>query len=1087
MHDSTRDPSAVPVTFITDVEQARAELGALRDAAMVAADTETVIRRDDDGNIIKVDLDVDGPGPWRVTSFAARFQTPEGVRYQAWVLDMAHVDAPPLSEAIADVTLWGWNANFDRGVFTRGGVPSSQWSDAMLWDAVLKQGAYYGVGERPWYTSLSAATTRWLGWDPMDGKDDTRLSYDETTPLTDEQIRYAALDAIATLFVAEDLVQAAEDQGLKDVCERTCRAQPFVHAMKVTGLPFDADGYQTEIDNAQAKVDAASEQIAVLTTGQDLLLPLVQWAQSTGITPGLDVTPEGQELADLGLPLLHDEDTFKRFLDELRRQSSEAAARIGTLLGIDAVDDLFADGKRYELPFGIDDPAAIRRWINKSAPQFVAQFVAQSGSTSRGLVKAHNMHDVYEQMAQEPADVSPTLAKVASELAAYTRNQDIVSRYQDVVGPVKLRPSWNINSGEQVKDHLNRFAQDRVLEYTEKAVGNPRLLAQADSVDNKVLKLIGGPLCAALLEFRKHEKTVTTYGEELVKAVHPRTGRVHASYTQELTGTARLASSAPNAQNLSPLAKPYIGEVSRADGQLTTRNPSGKLRVLVYADLSQAELRFLAHMAQDERMLEAFRSGEDLHERTASLMFKVDLKALKANGDKTVRSVESFLPGVGQYASADPDLLCSDLYAQLRHKAKAVSFGYAYGLKGASLAMQLTTQGVPTTKQEADLLLKQFDEAYPQVAAWMQARVSFVQELSNRLKDQSQPSGVDFEASWTLHKTYFRANSARKVLAGKLQRQPTPREIAEHLVPDDELRARLGTADTPNGELTVDPDLWETTRSRQAEQVAWALGHYGSAILAEDGTPWSFESRNLTNRRRLFQIGTRDWTLSMVSLVARSRRKYAQGLTAAWVKAYNDEQDAIAQAAIDAGNRPAKVKHVSLTKTDPRTKRTVPLLPKELEKAMPSQEIRISFVNFVLEAYRSLQNPNAARDYLFRHAMADCVRALSNQYRNHPIQSGVADAVLEAFARIHVDLVDQFPHASPIQSVHDSIAIECDLADALDVKDMLVRHMEGSLSEMCTTVPCIADGAVLLNLDEKHSELSEDEVRTYVAQYDLAA
>lgn len=1098
MTDLAWDPRTVPVAFFTDAGQARSALnGTLRDATAVAVDTETVILRDAAGNIIKRDMDVDGPGPWRVMSIAAKFDTDEGVRYQAWVIDMENISASIFADAFQGVTPWGWNANFDRGVLGRGGLKVRRWNDAMLYDAVLKQGAYCGVGERPFYTSLADAVVRHLGLPGIVGKEDTRMNYDEHTPLTPEEIQYAADDAITTLFVGEVLTDRAQSAGLLQVCQRTSAAQPFIQSMKINGLPFAAETYQAVVDNATQKANAASERLAVLTTGQELLRTLCLWATSSGVLadpmpPCVTDDPNSAEaqlyVVETGLPLLHDTATFAQFIAAVREQAAAAQDKIAAVLGLDAQEDMFSEGVIYSGPFKIDDETTIRRWLNKTAPQFVAEYLAAVGGTSRGLVKAHDLLDVYRQISAQPADVTPELAQVAAHLEAYTRYKEILAQYGQVDdGAVTLRPDWNVSSADQVKENLNRFSQANVLAFAQKYLGSPRLLEKSDSIDSMALKFIGGPICEALLEFREHDKMVTTYGDELIKAVHPVTGRVHASYTQELTGTARLASFSPNAQNLSPLAKPHMRVVEKAeDGSLVSRDPQGRLRVLVAVDLSQAELRFIADMAQDENMLAAFRSGEDLHTRTGTLMFSVDLKALKANGDKPLSALATFVQGVGAYATATPSMLAEDLYKQLRSKAKAVAFGYAYGLKGASLANQLTANGVETTKAEADELLAQFDIAYPQVAAWMAVRVKFIQDIVDALKDQDHPSGVDFESSWRLHKLFFRARSASNALKTKNGYKPTPRETAEHLVSDEDLRARLGS-DDPAQDVGPEWDAqWEEQRELQASKVAWALGHYGSAILAEDGTPWSFESRNVTNRRRLFQIGTADWTMSMVALVARSRRKFAMDLTDAWVAAYNAEQDADMAARVAAGKAPGKAKYIALRKVDPRTKRSTTLTAKELEQALPSKELRISFVDFVLESYKSLAAPEAARDYLFRHAMADCVRKAGNQYRNHPIQSGVADAVLEAFARIDTELLERFPTAQGIQSVHDSIVIECDLEHARAVREIVVRHMETALAELCPTVPCVADGDVQLSLDGK-SSLSEEELDALLTRYALAA
>lgn len=1092
--DSTKwDLRAVPVVFCTDTAHALAEMrAALPSAARVAVDTETVVIRDADGNIVKRDLDVDGPGPWRVMSVAARFDTPQGSVYRAWVLDMAHVDPVQLNEPFDGIRPDGWNAPFDRTVLLRAGLNVRHWQDAMIKEAVLRQGAYYAAGERPWYLTLDTAAQTYLGFAPMAGKSDTRLGYDMTTPLTDEQIRYAADDATVTLWVAEELDERLAKAGLTQTAERSCRAQNFVKAMKVNGFPFAGDDYRAVVAEHQAKADAAAERIAVMTGGLDVLRTLVRWGIRTGAVTGDGADParvdtDAEYVIETGLPLLHDAATMATFLEDVADQRARALASLAEVLDAgEPVDDLFSEQKRYDLPFNPDDETTIRRWINKNAKQFVAEFLASVGSTTRGLTKEHDLAQVYARMREQPGDVTEQLAQAAVYLEAYARYGKILADYGQARGVVRLRPTWNLGSVDQVRDALNTYAQDAVLAYTQATEGSARLLGKADSINATALKLIGGPLAAALLDYREHEKMVSTYGDGLLQFIHPRTGRVHASYAQELTATGRLASSSPNAQNLSPEAKPFITAARRLpDGTLAPAHEGGPIRVLVTADLSQAELRFLANIAEDENMLAAFRSGEDLHVRTASLMFGLDLKALAANGSKTLAEMAPAMPGLDEHARANPQLPCKDLYKQLRQKAKAVSFGYAYGLGAASLATSLTVQGVPTTVEQAQDLLRKFDEAYPQVAAWMGARRAFIEGLAEAMCDQSKPSGVDFEASWQLHRLYSRAWSSKKALQAALERTPTPREIAEHMVPDAVLQARL----TERGLTMQTPEwdaAWEEIRTGQAEQVQWALGHFGSAMLTPDGPAWSFESRNSNGRRRIFQVGTADWVMSMVACVARSRRTYARNLTKAWETAHNEQVMKAYEEEVAAGRRRARPKLVHLTKEDPRSGRSVPLTFKELEKAMEDRALRESFVSFVLSQYDQLPNAALARDYLFRHAMADQIKGMANRYRNHPIQSGVGDAVLEAFYRIDEECHERFPTALAIQSVHDSITLECDLTDAKAVKEMLVRHMEAALQEMCPHVPAKADGKILISLDES-TELSDEDVDRLLGELAQAA
>lgn len=1068
------DPRTVRALFLTDTKVAVEELAALRHATAVSIDTEVVVKRDADGNIVKVDLDVpEAIGTWRVWSIAARFEKNGIVTDMAWVLDMKTVDACALAPLFADIRPWGWNANFDRAVLKRGGVFVRVWWDGMLCDALLRQGAYAG-SEGVWYTSLEVAARRHLGIAGIEGKDDIRFSYDAHTPLTAAQIRYAADDAVTTLWLGFALMEQLEQAQLVSVADRSVRAQNCIHGFTRNGLPLDGAGYQAEIDQVKLEAARAGERLAVATTGRELLSTLVRWAAKAG---HLSVIPS--DTTEVGLRVLKDAKLWSQFLQSVDSQLESCQRRMSQLVGTgERVEDLFSDVERWSIPFDPDNATSIRRWLSKNASVFVAEYLAGLGATTRGLTVANKLDSVYAAMIDyQGSAVTTELRELALVLGAYSRYRRIQAAYAGTLGATQvwLQPEWTVGSADQVRAMLNEHSKDQVLAYTAAKEGTGRLLGKSDSVDAMTLKLMGGPVAEALLEYRKHDKIVSTYGDKLLQFINPITGRVHAKYTQELTGTGRLSSDKPNAQNLSPLAKPYIGVTSREGaGRLISRDPQGRCRVIVTADLSQAELRFMADMANDENMLNAFRNGEDLHERTASLMFGVDMQFLLANSDKTAAELRSFTAGLDEYAANDPAMKAGHLWKVLRKKAKAVGFGYAYGLKGRSLANQLTSDGVPTTKEEADGLLAAFDLAYPQLAAWMAARVEFIDSLARGMRSGQLAQDVDFEMSWRLHRIYHRAAQASKALKARLGYSPSNLEIAQALVSDDELTKKLAAKG-----LEVTAASLDEARLQQAAQIGWALGHFGSAVLMKDGTPWTFESRNVSGRRRLFQIGTDDWVWAMVESIVRSRRAYAQGARDAFVSQYNARLISDHAALVEAGKPARKPTLLSLTRNDPSKNREVALSRDELKKALEARELRVAFVTFVLAEYERLADPAAAKAALFREAMADRIRAMVNQYRNHPIQSGVADVMLEAFARIDVELSERFPTALVIQSVHDSLAVECDLKDAQAVREIVARHMEACLSEMCPRVPAKADALVQLNLDEK-SALTDEMIEAFL-------
>ncbi|MDH3248833.1 MAG: DNA polymerase, partial [Acidimicrobiia bacterium] len=221
-----------------------------------------------------------------------------------------------------------------------------------------------------------------------------------------------------------------------------------------------------------------------------------------------------------------------------------------------------------------------------------------------------------------------------------------------------VEPNWNPASDMQVRQILNQWAETEVRAWTERRHGSPRLLDDGDSVRAGVLREIGGPLCEELLHHRDLAKILSTYGESIGE--HLDDGRIRPQYLQVVgTNTGRLASVNPNAQNFTPRMKPHI------------RPKDG--RVFVHADLSQAELRYLAQVADDAPLREAFARGDDVHVGTAASMFGFDPEALR---------------------ETDPDR-----FKRLRQIAKALNFGIAYGAGAASLGRSLTAEGNPTTTE----------------------------------------------------------------------------------------------------------------------------------------------------------------------------------------------------------------------------------------------------------------------------------------------------------------------------------------------------------------------------------------------------
>jgi DNA polymerase I len=204
------------------------------------------------------------------------------------------------------------------------------------------------------------------------------------------------------------------------------------------------------------------------------------------------------------------------------------------------------------------------------------------------------------------------------------------------------------------------------------------------STDEEVLSelALDYPLPKLLLEHRSLSKLKGTYTDKLPRMINPETGRVHTHFSQASVVTGRLASSEPNLQNI-----PVRTEEGR---KIRTAFIAPEDSSIVSADYSQIELRIMAHLSGDERLLDAFAHGEDVHRATAGEIFGVT--PLEVGPDQ-------------------------------RRVAKSINFGLIYGMSAFGLARQLGLE-----RSAADIYIKRYFERYPGVARYMEEARNTVRE-----------------------------------------------------------------------------------------------------------------------------------------------------------------------------------------------------------------------------------------------------------------------------------------------------------------------------------------------------------------------
>ena len=226
---------------------------------------------------------------------------------------------------------------------------------------------------------------------------------------------------------------------------------------------------------------------------------------------------------------------------------------------------------------------------------------------------------------------------------------------------------FNIQSPKQIAEILFGQLELPVIKKTPSG---------APSTDEEVLQKLAEdyPLPARILDYRSLAKLMSTYIEKLPRMADTKTGRVHTNFSQATAVTGRLASSDPNLQNI-----PVRTEEGRRIREAFVPADGCKL---LSADYSQIELRIMAHIAEDENLLTAFKEGKDVHQATAAEIFGVPL---------------------------------DDVNSEQRRYAKVINFGLIYGMSAFGLAGNL---GIERSAAQ-NYIAKYFDR-YPGVAQYME-------------------------------------------------------------------------------------------------------------------------------------------------------------------------------------------------------------------------------------------------------------------------------------------------------------------------------------------------------------------------------
>ncbi len=237
--------------------------------------------------------------------------------------------------------------------------------------------------------------------------------------------------------------------------------------------------------------------------------------------------------------------------------------------------------------------------------------------------------------------------------------------------------SFNIGSPKQLGEVL--FEKMHIIE-------NAKLTKskQYQTGEEVLLKMASKhPIVPLILEWRKLSKLKSTYIDALPQLINPKTGRIHSTFTQTITSTGRLSSVNPNLQNI-PVRSERGRDIRKAFVA------SDDEHVILAADYSQVELRIVAHVCGDERMIETFQRNEDIHASMAAHIF-----------------------GVAQ----------DEVTKDMRRSAKTVNFGILYGMSAFGLADRLQ---IP--QAEARKLIADYYSSFPKITEYLNNTLEFARE-----------------------------------------------------------------------------------------------------------------------------------------------------------------------------------------------------------------------------------------------------------------------------------------------------------------------------------------------------------------------
>ncbi|MBA3297600.1 MAG: DNA polymerase I [Acidobacteria bacterium] len=312
-----------------------------------------------------------------------------------------------------------------------------------------------------------------------------------------------------------------------------------------------------------------------------------------------------------------------------------------------------------------------------------ADLALQMAGPLRELLRGEALDGLYEDLELPllPVLVAIERAGVRIDVAALSAQAGSVERELSRLAGIIYEQSgeeFNINSPKK----LSEILFDKLGMKTETIRRTTKTKAQSTAFEVLEELALTHELPALILKWRSLMKLKGTYIDALPQLVNPETGRVHTCFNQAVASTGRLSSSDPNLQNI-----PIRTDVGREIRRAFVAEPG---HVLISADYSQIELRVLAHLSNEQTLIDAFSRHEDIHDRTAAKVF-------------------------GSMSGLSPH--------ELRRRAKIINYALLYGKQAFTLA-----KDIGVTREEAQKFIDAYFEGFPSIRGFIHELLASARE-----------------------------------------------------------------------------------------------------------------------------------------------------------------------------------------------------------------------------------------------------------------------------------------------------------------------------------------------------------------------